>query len=183
VRVDQIVYTLFGNNLVIGPHILDQIERLRLLLPERFRRCRMDDLGCGDGSLTVLLEDVFQPVRLRGYDVNRALVRRARGRGIQAEVLDLNRRMPDGDLAVMWGVLHHLEDPKGCLDRMRRSYARAVVREPVRNHLPPPLELGTPLSGDELRELLGESLSGSEVHIFQDCVFAFWEAGFGGETN
>ena len=42
------------------------------------------DLGCGDGKVTVLLKDVFLPQKLRGFDVNPALVRRARGRGFEA---------------------------------------------------------------------------------------------------
>jgi SAM-dependent methyltransferase len=118
---ERLLHSVFGNNVVIGPHVLRQLNCLRGLLPAHFCKCRMDDLGCGDGKLTVLLQEIFQPVRLRGFDVNPALVRRARAKGIEARTLNLEQSMPAGELAVMWGVLHHLSDPARCLRRIASS--------------------------------------------------------------
>jgi SAM-dependent methyltransferase len=173
---ERLLHSVFGNNVVIGPHVLRQLNCLRGLLPAHFCKCRMDDLGCGDGKLTVLLQEIFQPVRLRGFDVNPALVRRARAKGIEARTLNLEQSMPAGELAVMWGVLHHLSDPARCLRRVRANYDRVFVREPIRGASPACFELGTPLPKRELVALLRGSLPGARILSYNDCVFAFCES-------
>jgi SAM-dependent methyltransferase len=176
VRAERFLHALFGNNVVIGSHVLRQLDCLRKVTPQDFRGRRVDDLGCGDGKLTVFLREILQPVRLRGFDINPALVRRARSRGIEARVVDLEDRMPIGELAVLWGVLHHLSDPALCLARVRVNYDRAVIREPIRDTSPACLELGSPLGRRELEDLVRGSLPGSDLLYYEDCVFAFWDS-------
>jgi SAM-dependent methyltransferase len=170
---ERFLHAVFGNNVVIGPHVLRQLDCLGGLLPPHFRECRMDDLGCGDGKLTVLLREIFEPVKLRGFDINPALVRRARAKGIEAQILNLDDHVPTGELAVLWGVLHHLSDPARCLRRLHANYERVFVREPVRGASPACFELGTPLPRSELVDLLRGSLPGAHVFSYHDCVFAF----------
>ena len=88
----------------------------------------MDDLGCGDGKTTILLKEVFSPRKLRGFDVNPFLVARAASKGIEAEVKNLDSGLPSGELAVMWGVLHHLKDRETCLKRIQKNYPMAFIR-------------------------------------------------------
>ena len=171
---ERFLHALFGNNIVIGPHVLRQLDCLREVVPSDFRGRRVDDLGCGDGKLTVLLREILQPVRLRGFDVNPTLVRRARSRGIEARVVDLEDRVPVGELAVLWGVLHHLSDPARCLARVRANYDCAFIREPIRGTSPACLELGSPLRRRELGDLVHRSLAGSDLFFYDDCAFAFW---------
>ena len=173
---ERLLHAVFGNNVVVGPHVRRQLECLRACLPAHFRGRRMDDLGCGDGKLTALLTGIFEPASVRGFDVNPALVRRARSKGIDARVLDLEMEMPAGDLGVVWGVLHHLRDPAGCLARIRTHYGLVFVREPVRSSSSSRLELGSPLPPGELRNLLCDSLPGSRVVMHEGCAFAFYEA-------
>lgn len=170
---ERFLHALFGNNIVIGPHVLRQLDCLRRVVPSDFRERRVDDLGCGDGKLTVLLREILRPVRLRGFDVNPALVRRARSRGIEARVLDIEDRVPVGELAVLWGVLHHLSDPARCLARVRANYDCAFIREPIKGASPTCLELGNPLGRRELGDLARRSLAGSDLIFYDDCVFAF----------
>jgi len=171
---ERFLHALFGNNVVIGPHVLRQLDCLREVAPPNFRGRRVDDLGCGDGKLTVFLREILQPVRLRGFDVNPALVRRARSRGIEARVVDLEDRVPVGEVAVLWGVLHHLSDPALCLARVRANYDCAFIREPIRGTSPACLELGSPLWRHELGDLFRRSLPGSDLIHYDDCAFAFW---------
>lgn len=170
--IASLLYAPFGNNIVIGPHIRRQLEHLRDALPPSFLDRRMDDLGCGDGRVTVLLEDVFQPAGLRGFDISPALVRKARNRGVDAEVLDLECDMPGGELAVLWGVLHHLSDPRSCLRRVRDNYDLVCVREPLSGPSRVCFELGSPLVEDELAALLSDSLPGAQILGCRDCLFA-----------
>ena len=172
-NIANLLYAPFGNNIVIGPHIRRQLEHMRKVLPPSFLGRRMDDLGCGDGRVTVLLNDVFQPVGLRGFDVSPALVRKARTRGVDAEILDLDCDMPRGELAILWGVLHHLDDPHGCLRRVQDNYELVCVREPLSGSSRACFELGSPLEEEELAALLGDSLPGAQVLGCRDCLFAF----------
>lgn len=172
---ERFLHALFGNNVVIGSHILRQLDCLREVVPPHFRGRRVDDLGCGDGKLTVLLCEILQPVRLRGFDINPALVRRARSRGIQASLVDLEDRVPVGEMAVLWGVLHHLKNPERCLSRVRANYDCAFIREPIRGASPACFELGSPLRRREIGDLVRGSLPGSVLRCYDDCTFAFWD--------
>lgn len=170
--IASLLYAPFGNNIVIGRHIRRQLEHLKEVLPPSFLGRRMDDLGCGDGRVTVLLNEVFQPVELRGFDISPALVHKARTRGVDAEVVDLERVVPRGELAVLWGVLHHLDDPHSCLRRVRDSYDLVCVREPLSGPSRVCFELGSPLVESELAAFLDDSLPGAQVLGCRDCLFA-----------
>lgn len=141
-RLESLAYSFFGNNLVIGPHFRKQLAFLKEIVPGHLHHREIDDLGCGDGKVTVLLKEICQPVRLRGFDINPHLIRRARSRGIDAIISDLDKDMPGGELAVMWGVLHHLQDVEVCLRRLKENYPLIFIREPVKTGFFKGLEWG-----------------------------------------
>ncbi len=145
-------------------------------MPPEFRQRALDDLGCGDGKVTVLLKDVFLPQKLRGFDVNPALVRRARGRGFEAEVMDLNQSLPRGELAVIWGVLHHLKDRETCLKRITENYSMAFIREPIKNKAIKGLEMGQPLIRKEIENLVQKYMPGAQTFYYGHCIFIFYIA-------
>jgi hypothetical protein len=84
--------------------------------------------------------------------------------------------VPTGELAVLWGVLHHLRDPARCLANVRVSYDCAFIREPIRGASAACFELGSPLRRRELEDLVCSSLPGSHIFGYDDCVFAFWDS-------
>jgi hypothetical protein len=174
VKLESLAYRLFGNNVIIGSHIRRQIDFLSEVIPEPFKHRQMDDLGCGDGKVTVLLKDVFLPTRLRGFDVHEGLVRRANRRGINAEVKNLDDDMPSGELAVLWGVMHHLKDCARCLDSVRENYPLIFIREPVRSGYFRLLELGQTLRQQEIEALVSEHLPGAQVHYCGNNVLIFY---------
>jgi len=174
ITLESLAYALFGNNLVIGSHIRRQLAFLREIVPPGLLHRRMDDLGCGDGKVTVLLEEIFRPEATRGFDINHGLVRRANGRGIRAGVMDLNKAMPKGELAVMWGVLHHLKDYDDCLQRLKENYPLVVIREPVRTGLMKGLELGHPLRPADLIRLFNRHFPDAGIHYCDNSVLLFY---------
>ena len=73
--IESFAYFFFGNNVIIGPHIRKQLRFLKEIVPIAFQRRQMDDLGCGDGKITLLLKEIFLSKRIRGFDINPSLVR------------------------------------------------------------------------------------------------------------
>jgi SAM-dependent methyltransferase len=173
-KLESLFYSLFGNNLVIGAHIRKQLSFLSEILPPELLYRNMDDLGCGDGKVTLLLEEILQPAKLRGFDVNPGLVGRAVSRGIDARVMDLDSRMPGGELAVVWGVLHHLRDFDTSLCRLKDSYPLVFIREPVRTSFITGLELGHPLKLKELTSLFGDCFPDCRLHYCDNSVLMFY---------
>lgn len=165
---------MFGTNLVVGPQIKAQIRLLRQRVPADFLQRDMDDLGCGDGKITVLLKEVFQPRKLRGFDIHPALIRRARQKGIEAEIANLDEEMPRGELAVMWGVLHHLKNKEHCLRRISENYTLAFIREPVKNRAIKGLEMGQPLIKEEIEDLIKKYLPSAQYFYYGHCIFVFY---------
>jgi hypothetical protein len=172
--VQSVVYSLFGTNFYIGNQIKDQIRVLAARIPPEFLHRELDDLGCGDGKITLRLKEIFQPARLRGFDVNPALVKRAGKKGIEARVKDLNTGIPNGELAVMWGVLHHLNDSETCLKRIRENYPMAFIREPLKNKAIKGLEMGKPLVKEEIESLVQKYLVNASTFYYGHCIFIFY---------
>jgi SAM-dependent methyltransferase len=182
-KLESLTYFCFGNNIVIGRHIRRQLDFLRSILPEDMRGREMDDLGCGDGKVTLLLKDIFKPVKLRGYDISRGLVRRARDKGIDAGNLDLDTGAPTGELAVVWGVLHHLKDPGRALEDIRAHYPLVFIREPVKTGFFKGLELGRPLRLEAWTDLFDHYLPGCRIHYCNDSILVFYGCKYAAENE
>ena len=172
--LQNVVYSIFGTNFRIGSQMKDHIQMLKVSLPSEFRERAMDDLGCGDGKITLLLKEILQPKELRGFDVNAALVRRARSKGIDARVQDLCSDVPTGELAVLWGVLHHLEDRETCIRKICENYAMAVIREPIKSKDLKGLEMGDPLVKEEIEALVRKYLPTSSVFYHNHSIFIYY---------
>ncbi len=173
-KIKRLANFFSGFNLIIGPHIKKQLKFLKEITPESFKHREMDDLGCGDGKVTLLLRDIFLPKKLRGFDVNPSLVRRALTKGIQAEVKNLEEDIPTGELAVMWGVLHHLKDMGDCLERIKRNYNLIFIREPIKTGSVNWLEMGHPLRKEDIETLFKEYLPDSQIFYCGNAIFIFY---------
>jgi SAM-dependent methyltransferase len=163
-----------GYTFVIGSHIRRQLEFLKEKAPPDFKRRQMDDLGCGDGRITLLLKEILLPTRVRGFDINPRLVKRVRDKGIEAEVRNIEKDMPRGELGVMWGVLHHLKDRQDCLERLKENYSLILIREPIKTGPTNGWELGHPLRKEEFECLIQECLAGSQVFYCGNSVLLFY---------
>ncbi len=172
--LQRLMYYFFGNNIVIGRHIKLQLDYLRHIVPEEFKHRDTHDLGCGDGKITVILKDIFQPSEFKGYDICPELVKRTNDKGIEAEARDLGKSLPGGEMAIMWGVLHHIDDMAACLRNTREHYKYIFIREPLRKKHRDLFELGHPMFEDELRRLVQETLPGSQVFTHNNAMFIFY---------
>ena len=143
-------------------------------VPAEFKNREMHDLGCGDGKITVRLKEIFAPAKVRGFDVYPSLIGKARDRGIEAELIDLEAGLPKGELAVMWGVLHHLKDCESCLQRMRDNYDLVFIREPVRQKAIKGLEMGEPLHKEQIESWVGKYFPGAQTFYHNSCIFVFY---------
>lgn len=173
-NLEDVLYRLFGTSAVVGPHIKRQLTVLSGILPPEFKNRATDDLGCGDGRITLMLEEIFRPSSLRGFDVNPSLVERTRRRGIMAKARDLDNDVPSGELAIMWGVLHHLADAELCLERIRANYSHIFIREPLKSSRLKLFELGRPMSRAELESTIGRVLPGARLYCCGNSVFIFY---------
>ncbi|HEX7474997.1 MAG TPA: class I SAM-dependent methyltransferase [Dehalococcoidales bacterium] len=183
-QLQKIVYSIFGTNFFIGNQIKTQIKMLATRLPPEFKDRELDDLGCGDGKITLRLKEVFRPRRLRGFDVNPSLIKRARKIGIEAQFGDLDVGLPSGELAVMWGVLHHLKDRENCIKKIKENYSMAFIREPVKNKAIAGLEMGRPLIKEEIESLVKKYLPNARTFYYGHCIFIFYIApGFNPKTK
>jgi hypothetical protein len=142
--------------------------------PSSFKQRKMDDLGCGDGKITLMLKEVFQPAVLRGFDVHPALIKRAKNNGLAAEIRDLECDLPSGELAVMWGVLHHLKDKEACLKKIKQNYRMAFIREPIKNKAIKGFEMGQPLIKEEIERLIDCYFPDARTFYYGHCIFIFY---------
>lgn len=71
------------------------------------------ELGCGDGQLLVRMQEAFPQARVVGVDISGKNVAKARQRGLEAFVYDVEEIATIGeryDLVYGSAILHHLED-------------------------------------------------------------------------
>jgi len=181
--LEKFLYAPFGNNIIIGPHIKDQLNFLKGILPEEFKGREMFDLGCGDGKVTVLLAEIFQPQKIFGCDVEESLVKKARKRGIEARVIDLEKEVPKGELAVIWGVLHHLKDPQKILEKIKNNFQFILIREPLKEQkalhhfkVLSLLEMGDPFEKEKIKRILDDVLGDYQSFERNGAVMALWSA-------
>lgn len=80
------------------------------------------DLGCGAGSVTETLVD--QGHTVIGFDIMEEAVRRARSRGLDARVCDLNSALPvpdrTADVVVALDIFEHVFDPTALMSEVKR---------------------------------------------------------------
>jgi 2-polyprenyl-3-methyl-5-hydroxy-6-metoxy-1,4-benzoquinol methylase len=173
-KFQKLVYDLFGTSLYISPPIRGQINWISARIPPSFLNREVDDLGCGDGRISRVMGQIFKAKKVRGFDVYPSLVKRARRNGVDACVMDLEAGMPSGELAVMWGVLHHLKDRETCIKRISENYPMVFIREPIKTISVKVFEMGDPIEKEEIEELVNKYLPGAQVLYYSFCVYVFY---------
>ncbi|HXX59231.1 MAG TPA: class I SAM-dependent methyltransferase [Dehalococcoidales bacterium] len=83
------------------------------------------DIGCGDGSFTVLLKDALQAAEATGIDISQEAVASAAEHGINAQVMDVDEAaLPFADscfdVIYCGEVIEHVFDTDHLLGEMRR---------------------------------------------------------------
>ena len=169
----KIGYWLIGNsvaNLLSKPYF----DFLKGKIPSEFLDREISDLGCGDGFSTRKIEKLFKAKSIKGYELNDHLIKKARKRGLVVEELDLEKQFPNGEMATVWGVVHHLKDKEDFLKRVRCNFDYAVFNEPIKGRWAF-LDGGEPLKEREWKRLFSEFLGDYTTLKFKDQLFVFWK--------
>lgn len=164
----------FLGNLAANLHSQPYFDYLKDKIPQEFLGKDISDLGCGDGYATKKIEVLFSPRSIKGYEINKYLVRRAQNKGIQAEQWDLEKDVPQGEMAIIWGVLHHLGNKEAVLKKINSNFNYTVFMEPIKSYWSF-LDGGYPLPEIELKNLFGKILGGAKFLVFKDSLFVFWK--------
>lgn len=115
-----------------------QSDELIRMLKENFpRSIRIVDIGCGDGTFTLDIANRFGPGAIRGIEpATRLLIRHARGspRTFQGRFhskleTSITSRTEE-TVAVVRGVLHHLDEPRAAIAQLTRQFPSLLVLEP-----------------------------------------------------
>ncbi|MFA4931183.1 MAG: class I SAM-dependent methyltransferase [Patescibacteria group bacterium] len=129
--IDNIVYDRLGINYSAYNVTLEMMV-LDKYVPGEYRGRKVIDLGCGDGKVSGLLKGILQPRSFIGIDRGRALIDKARKKmNGQFMVGDVEKDEICGDLGIMWGVLHHLDDPVAVLQKLKANFNSLIIRESV----------------------------------------------------
>jgi trans-aconitate methyltransferase len=128
-RFEQAVYSLTHAN----AHFQDvhlEIERLAVFLSKHGVAVRSAiDVGCGNGVISDRLRDVLGLPEIAGVELNPALAKEARSRGVSVEEADIHV-MPIArtyDMVISYGALHHSPNPRRLIRRLRALSNRYVL--------------------------------------------------------
>ena len=169
----KIGYPLLGN-FVANTHSKEYFDFVADKIPPDFLNRKISDLGCGDGFATQKIKVLFKAKNIKGYEINKYLVAKAKKRGLKAERLDLEREIPKGEMAIAWGVVHHLNDLKKFLRKIRSNFNYAVFNEPIKSFWAF-LDGGEPLSESEWKNLFTKTLGNCRFLKFKANLFVFWK--------
>lgn len=174
--IQGLFYLPFGNNFIVGSHIKKQLKFLNEIIPQEFKGKELYDLGCGDGKITLKFKKIFKPKKIYGCDVRSSLVWRAKKRGIEAKVFDLEKEVPKGELAVFWGVLHHLKNKEKVLKKVKDNFQYLFLKEPliVKNKRTF-LELGKPFFKKDIEIMLKNVFGEFQEYEYQNSILVFWK--------
>lgn len=151
--IEKIIYS-FGIN-ISGYDVLRELRILDKNLPENYKKRDIIDLGCGDGKISIKLMEIFNPKFFLGVDSSRQLIKKAKKRGINSEVRDIELAGISGDIGILWGVLHHFNNPAGILKKLSGNFKSLVIRESIDDKRI--FEIGNKFNKNTLFKILAEA--------------------------
>ncbi|HUV72583.1 MAG TPA: class I SAM-dependent methyltransferase [Clostridia bacterium] len=167
-------YRFFGNSF---ERFFDRGRMLKILqqnVPPEFLEKDISDLGCGDGLTTQRIAKALKAKSVIGYEFNKFLLNKAEQRGLSVKQWDLDQGVPTGELAVIWGVIHHLEDQETFLKKLKQNFRYAVIREPLKRWHSF-LDGGEPKAKEDWIKLFNNTLGDCQFIESGDNIYVFWK--------
>ena len=151
-----------------------QFNFIKDKIPHAFFNRKISDLGCGDGCSSQRIKEAFKAKSIVGFEINDYLIKRAKKRGLKVEKKDLEQYVPSGEMATVWGVVHHLKEKKGFLQKIRHNFQYAVFNEPIKTFWAF-LDGGLPMEEEKIRNLFTDALGNYQTMRFKNNIFIFWK--------
>lgn len=108
-----------------------EVEYLKKNIPNSYRKRNVTDIGGGDGEVSLKLMPVLKPTSFLLVDMYESFVKAARKRGLKAKKVDVEKQRLQGDLGILWGVVHHFDDPVAALKKLKKNFKHLLIRECV----------------------------------------------------
>lgn len=106
------------------------IDGLKGCIPKKFLNREVADVGCGDGVNTIKIEKAVRAKEMVGYEMSSNLIKTARNKGLKIIQVSPGYEVT-GDLGVLWGVVHHFDDPEEEMYRIIKNFKSFIIREPT----------------------------------------------------
>jgi ubiquinone/menaquinone biosynthesis C-methylase UbiE len=106
------------------------------------KQIKIIDVGCGDGTFTIELFKEVKPDLILGFDPAGEAVKRAKRRikntsrnkiiFTKCSIYQINKmiRSHTFDIAVIRGVLHHLDNPEKAIAEISKYFPKIIILEP-----------------------------------------------------
>lgn len=151
--IEKLMYS-FGIN-ISAYNVKRELDYLHKNLLDTYKNRDVVDIGCGSGKISLKLIPILKSKSFLGIDISRSLIKSAKKRGINANLLNIENQEISGDLGIMWGVLHHLNNPTETLKKLKKNFNGLIIRESINEKRL--FELGHKLNRDKLMKMLEES--------------------------
>lgn len=154
-----------------GKGDLSYIEKL---IPRSFLNRNISDFGCGDGTNTLFIKDLFKPKAIVGYERNEFLIKRARKKGLEVIKIDLKHSIPKGELAVFSRSFHHFQNKELLLRKVKENFDYIFLFEPMKDLFHALFDGGTPLSKANWIKLFDKVLVKYDIYRHSNDLIVFY---------
>jgi len=144
-------------------------------IPNEFLDKQISDLGCGDGSNTLRIKEIFKPRIITGYEHNDYLVEKARKKGLKIKKIDLDKKIPKGEIAVFTFALHHLKNKEKVLKKVVDNFDYVFLCEPIRDLYHALLDGGKPLSKEKWLYLFDNVFKEYKLYQHKSSLIVFYK--------
>ena len=98
---------------------------------------------------------VVKPRNYSGVEIHPVLIRSAKKKGLTVERNNAETSRLKGELGILWGVVHHFENPVRSLRRLNKNFDRLIIRENVNKYRP--FEMGRRYDIGDMNTILKNS--------------------------
>lgn len=149
-------------------------EFIETKIPNNFIGRSIADLGCGDGTNTIRVRRVFKAKNVVGYDHNDYLLEKAKKQGLKVKKIDLNKNIPEGELASFTFSLHHIKDKKKALRKAVKNFDYVFLCEPIKDLYHALFDAGQPLKKHEWIKLFDRVFKKYILYQYKNNLVVFY---------
>ncbi|MFH1602068.1 MAG: hypothetical protein ABIB61_03880 [Candidatus Shapirobacteria bacterium] len=100
----------------------------------------------------------------------------AREKGLRVKKMDLNKKIPKGEMATFTFALHHLDDKENVLNEVVRNFKYLFLREPVKDLYHALFDAGKTLPKKDWLVLFDRVLKDYQLYQHKSSLIVFWSS-------